>query len=226
MVLLADTPFKSGRGEAYVRCMGNHHLAKILSRVQSVIIKSGIDLEKRILAEVKTIDDLDDYLSNGEDGGISVASKGVIKKSTTIQFDGDEPDFMVFDTKGKAKACHIIELKDGCEYDTKAAGGETGAIDRFISENAKNIPYTFKGWICCFNVESKADVVKGFKLKIGEESALTGREFCELLEIDYDAIVKARAGDRAANLDYFLNYLVKDDKIRGVLTGALKAAGA
>lgn len=194
----------------------------MLSRVQGVIVRSGLDLEKRILAEVNTIDDLDGYLANGQGDGISVAPKKAIKASSTIRFEGSEPDFMVFEVKGKSKTCHIVELKDGCDYDTKAAGGEIDAIDKFISENAKNVPYTFKGWVCCFNVEDREDIVKGFKGKISEKAVLTGREFCGLLRIDYDAIVKARAAHRTANLNYFLNQLAQDEEIRSILANALK----
>ena len=190
--------------------------------MQGVIVKSGIDLEKRILAEVSTIDDLDRHLANGQGDGVSVAPRRAIKKSSVVRIDGSEPDFMVFAVNGKNRVCHIIELKDGCNYDTKAAAGEIDAIDRFISENAKNVPYTFKGWICCFNVKSREEIVKGFKGKISEESVLTGREFCDLLRIDYNAIVRARAGDRAANLRYFLNYLAQDKEVRGILADALK----
>ena len=43
---------------------------------------------------------------------------------------------------------------------------------------------------------------------------MTGREFCELLEIDYDAIVEARRADGEDNRRYFVEELTK---IRPVL---------
>ena len=42
---------------------------------------------------------------------------------------------------------------------------------------------------------------------------MTGREFCELLQIDYDEIVDARSKDRNENLQFCLNNLIKDEKI-------------
>ena len=51
---------------------------------------------------------------------------------------------------------------------------------------------------------------------------MTGREFCQLLEIDHDAIVKARRADGADNVDFFLSDLVKIDSIRDKLCDLLR----
>ena len=42
---------------------------------------------------------------------------------------------------------------------------------------------------------------------------MTGRQFCQLLEIDYDAIVQARLVDCADNVEFFLLELTK---IKGI----------
>ena len=43
---------------------------------------------------------------------------------------------------------------------------------------------------------------------------MTGREFCELLEIDYDEIVEARREHEKQNVEYFLSELIKMDVVR------------
>ena len=203
MIKLEDTKRKTGQGEAYFRCFGNKSLATILSRTQAMIIKNGTDLEKMILERVNIITDLDQHFQD-EKKGIFVVPKKNIKKSKIIKFDGVEPDFMVFIQKNGTKACHVVELKDGCEFDTKSSEAEIKHLCDFIKTNASKIQYTFEGHICCFNESTKESIVKGFKNKIKVRDAMTGQEFCNLLEIDYDEIVRTRKKDQKDNLEFFL----------------------
>lgn len=47
---------------------------------------------------------------------------------------------------------------------------------------------------------------------------MTGREFCELLQIDYDSILALRAADREANYSEFLEQLLEIPSVRkGIL---------
>ncbi len=213
MVRLSDTERKLNRGEAYYRCFGNDNLSSLLSRTQGLVIKNGYDLETRILEKVNTINDLDTYLTETNHEGIYVVPKPIIKKSTRVNFDGVEPDFMIFVENNMEKTCHVVELKDGCDFDTKSSEAEMNHIDEFIRNNAPNLEYTFTGHICCFNEETRENVVKGFKNKIPRVIAFTGREFCELLEIDYDEIVRERTADRNANLTHFITLLLQDEQI-------------
>jgi len=43
--------------------------------------------------------------------------------------------------------------------------------------------------------------------------ALTGKEFCKLLKIDYEEIVKERKKQVRQNLTFFLKTLLEDKKI-------------
>lgn len=43
---------------------------------------------------------------------------------------------------------------------------------------------------------------------------MTGREFCDLLEIDYDSIVEARRADGSDNVEFLLSELVKIESVR------------
>ena len=43
---------------------------------------------------------------------------------------------------------------------------------------------------------------------------MTGREFCELLEIDYAAIAEARRSDGPDNVEFLLSELIKTEPIR------------
>lgn len=71
------------------------------------------------------------------------------------------------------------------------------------------MPFQVRFPICCFNQGSRQAIVQGFKSRISLDEALTGREFCELLEMDYDRIVEARKKDQEANLIFFIDELLK-----------------
>ena len=43
---------------------------------------------------------------------------------------------------------------------------------------------------------------------------MTGREFCELLEINYDEIVKTRQSDQKDNMKYFLEELSHIEEVK------------
>lgn len=62
--------------------------------------------------------------------------------------------------------------------------------------------------ICGFNADSREEIQIGFKGKISIEEAMTGKEFCDLLGIDYDNILAIRAADRESNYDVFLEELL------------------
>ena len=168
-----------------------------------------------IVAAVPNIPDLDEFLEQEiMPDGVLLAPKRQIRRSDTLDFAGSEPDFMVFKRRGGAQSCHIIELKDGHVFDTKKASAEREAMHRFIEHNAQHIPYRFRAHFCAFNQEDRQAIWDGFKRRIDLNEAMTGREFCELLEIDYDAIVRARQADCPDNVEFLLSELVKIEPAR------------
>ena len=52
-------------------------------------------------------------------------------------------------------------------------------------------------------------IVEGFKRKITENEAMTGREFCDLLGIDYDAMINKRMEHQQRNFDCFMDTLLE-----------------
>lgn len=136
---------------------------------------------------------------------------------------GIEPDFIVFDRKLQSQHCYIVELKDGHEFDTKSSAKEHENLIEFMQSNAETLHYcdtTTK--VIGFNAESREIIQHGFKGKIGLADAMTGREFCELLQIDYDCILERRADDRIANYEYFLDELLDIGAVRRDIEERLK----
>lgn len=57
-------------------------------------------------------------------------------------------------------------------------------------------------------------IFRGFKEKIARDEAMTGQEFCGLLEIDYAEIRKERTKQGPENIHYFLSELVKIKSVK------------
>lgn len=200
---------------SYERLFDNAALGKLASKVQSAVISSGSQLEKMIAQRVPNIPDLDAFLKQEiMPEGILLARKWQIKQSDTLDSAESEPDFMVFKRRDGVQTCYIVELKDGHMFDTKKSSAERQAVHRFMESNAQHIPYRVQAHFCAFNQDDPQAIWDGFKRRIARKEAMTGREFCTLLEIDYDAIVEARRADGADNVEFFLSELVKNEPIR------------
>lgn len=76
--------------------------------------------------------------------------------------------------------------------------------------------------MCSFNAISKEQVVAGFKNKITKEEAYTGKELCELLNINFDAIVKQREADQKENMNNFVKSIVGIEEARTLIIKELK----
>ncbi|MGR3984947.1 MAG: type II restriction endonuclease [Gammaproteobacteria bacterium] len=222
MARIEDSKIKKASG-GYQRLFGIPALGLLMSRVHSAVISSGNELEKIIIDRIKKVENLDEFLNHETmPDGVLVATKQQIKACNSLDFPRSEPDFIIFKRREGRQNCHVIELKDGHQFDTKKAVAERDAIYSFIEQTARHLHYTVSAHFCCFNQDSKEAIVDGFKRKITRAEAMTGREFCDLLEINYDEIIRQRMQEQPRNFRYFLSEVVKIDQARVVLRELLK----
>lgn len=208
-------------GGGYERLFGNNALGHLLSRVQATVISSGTELEKLITDLSTQILDVDLFLSSQQlASGTYLISKKAIKGSS-LKTD-KEPDIVVFQIDSQRQHCYIIELKDGDTFDTKKAAGERQLLEIFENHLSKRIRFTTSIHICSFNQLDKEKIVSGFKRKITKEMAMTGKELCELLGLNYNTIINSRIHQQIRNLDYFIDGLLKIDVIRATIIEKLK----
>ena len=197
------------RSGSYDRLFGNEKLGELISKVQSASIRAGNELEKLIKERIDVVDDLDEFLQmDAIPEGIFLVTKSVIKKSQ-LHINGSEPDFIIF----KQQHCYIVELKDGHVFDTKKVDGERASLYGFAERNAQKLRDNISVYFCAFNQKDHHVIWDGFKRMIEFEEIMTGREFCELLEIDYDEIVEIRSRDTEDNTRYFLEELLRIPEI-------------
>ncbi len=174
---------------------------------------------------VYKIENLDDFLEKELiPEGVSVAPKKQVKKCELFDHSGiAEPDFIIFKRRHGKQNCYIVELKDGHVFDTKKASAERATVHSFAERNGHRLQSTVSSHICCFNQNDREAIFHGFKKKIPIGEILTGRQFCELLEIDYDEIIYLRKQDGQKNILFFIKELLKiseiKDKIKGFING-------
>lgn len=214
MARLRNSQPKNKSG-AYQRLFGDAKLGVLTSKIHSTVISAGYELERMIYNMVPNVGELDDFLKcKNVDDGTFLARKKQIKSSKILHIVGGEPDFMIFKKNGDQKICHVVELKDGHAFDTKKANVEKLLIRNFVERNSDLIPYEVHLHFCAFNQSNREAICEGFKHRITINEAMTGREFCDLLEIDYDEIVNIRRADEPDNVEYFLSELVKIKSVR------------
>ncbi len=214
MALLRNASIRNSSG-AYERLFDSDELGLLASKAQSAVISSGNELECVIINMVGTIDNLDEFLRREVmPEGVFLVRKQQMKKCRTLDFLGAEPDFIVFRRRSGKQSCHVVELKDGHVFDTKKASAERQAMHGFIERNAQHLQYRVSSHFCAFNQDSPKAIRQGFKNKIALQEAMTGRAFCDLLEIDYDAIVERRKADGPDNVSCFLAELLKIESVR------------
>ena len=183
---------QSGRNtnSGYGRVFNNNALGLLISKVQATVISNGSELERMILSQTNNIADLEKFIASIEvdDGaysdGVYVCQKKILKKSK-YAVHGYEPDLLVFVVQ-KRRICNVIELKDGDAFDTKKATVEKEHLEHFTQKFGTQISFTTDYYVCCFNQSDKEQIKIGFKNKLSEEHILTGRELCDLLQINYE----------------------------------------
>lgn len=70
------------------------------------------------------------------------------------------------------------------------------------------IQFTTSIHFCCFHRTTRSQIVEGFKRKITEQEAMTGPEFCDLLGIDYNALIAKRMEHQRRNFNCFMDTLL------------------
>ncbi len=203
----------------YERVFNNQKLGDLITKIQATVISNGTELERMVLSQSNVIDDVDAFLDDVTYGrqpeGVFVAPKKCVKKSWRT-IPNIEPDILIFIVE-KNRICKIVELKDGYMFDTKKVKGEKENLETFAEKFGSKIPFVTEWYICCFNENDKTVIKEGLKNEFDETHILTGREFCEILNIDYDSIIEQRKNDGIENLQFFISEMLAIDNVADII---------
>ncbi|RKO64671.1 restriction endonuclease [Campylobacter sp. P255] len=198
----------------YTRAVGNDELGQLLSRVQACVISNGNELEKLLIDRCSTIDNIDIFIkkvtTSNINQGTFLCTKKILKKTQDYKdvIKGIEPDMIIF-IVSNYRLCKIIELKDGDTFDTKKVKGEKANLVTFSEKFGAKIPFSTDYYVCCFNQNNKEIIREGMKNEFDLEHIMTGKELCQLLNIDYQEIINIRKNDMEENFNYFIEELLK-----------------
>lgn len=203
----------------YERVFNNQELGDLITKIQATVISNGTELERIVLSQSKVIDDVDTFIDDVTYGrqreGVFVAPKKCVKKSWRT-IPGIKPDFIIFIVE-KNRICKIVELKDGYMFDTKKVKGEKENLETFTEKFGSKIPFVTEWYICCFNEDDKNIIKEGLKNEFDESHILTGREFCKILNINYDSIIEQRKNDGIENLQFFISEMLAIDNVADII---------
>jgi len=99
-------------------------------------------------------------------------------------------------------------------FDTKKSLAEKEGLEKFMTLTSPKVSYKMDYFICSFSNNDVEEIYKGLKSAIDIEHIMTGKKFCELLGIDYDEINNERAIDGEKNANYFIENVLKINKVR------------
>lgn len=186
----------------YERLFGNRQLGMLISKVQSAVISTGNELEGMLASQIK------------DTKGISIQK--INKEDRVFKGIKDGHDIIIDCVITKNGKFMLIEIKDGDTFDTKKVAGEVASLitakthlieHNNLKEDDVTIHY------CSFNATSHEQIEKGAKGLLPKNSAMTGKEFCRLVGLDFDKIVQERGKDQKENMNYFISELKKIPEI-------------
>lgn len=201
----------------YERLLGNKELADIFTKAQSTVISNGTELENIITSRANNIEDLNQFMEEVNAGrmenGVFLCTKKVTKKSD-YKLEGHEPDFLIFSIQPEGKVAYVIELKDGDTFDTKKSAGEKESLKTFKMHLGSMIEFRTNYKICAFNQLDKEKIVSGFKSQFTIAEVWTGKDFCDVLGIDYEEIINQRRDDTLDNYIFVVEALAEMEDIQ------------
>lgn len=122
--------------------------------------------------------------------------------------------FVFCQKRFKCKVIFVEEEKFGSLQKCKT---EKEHLEKFSKEFGAKIPFVTDYYICCFNQDNKEKIKEGFKGAFDLKNIMTGHELCNILNIDYDEIIKIRTNDAKDNLIYFCEELKKINEVMRLL---------
>lgn len=216
MPKIADSKGRSDENSGYARLFGNQQLGQLMSRIQATVIRTGNELEH--ILEQETPDELKANLEDVLAGQNTYSTIQVVyqaKMPPQGKHRGEKADIVFFDHSHKNAM--VIELKDGDTFDTKKSSGELESMTTFSNWITSTFKYETNFYFCSFNQDDKNAIAAGAKGRFDVSHAMTGRELCEKLTIDYDKIRTNRQKEQPENLRYFIMEFLKINEVRNII---------
>lgn len=207
MTHLSDAAMKKKHktSGSYGRLFDDEKIGLVMSDVQSTAIRNGNELEKLIerYSNPLTNSDTCNLINEIKSGTIQNRTYLLSKDSyrgTAIAIPNYEPDYIVVRVNDANVKIVVVEMKDGDDFDTKKSNAELETLTACKDFIENNFEISTDYALCCFNQKSRQNIVRGLKNRFDEAHVMAGNEFCELVGIEYEAIINERKSDAADNI--------------------------
>ena len=215
---------KPKSSKTFERIFGNVQMGKLFSKVQSTVIRSGVELEK-ILRQVVP-EDMHTTLQELADESISTSEKPALQVVfNPSRPDPDNPsksiqaDLLIVDNHSRRFL--LVEVKEGYVFDTKKADGELSSLKSITSWLAQEFAYKTHYYLCSFYQDDLHQIVSGTKGRFTTDHVISGRGLCEKLGISFETILHIREQDQISNRAYFLQELLAIPEIKSEIVELL-----
>lgn len=198
----------------FTQLFGNKQAGALFSQAQAAMISYGTEMENFIIGLLPN-----DRLTTLQNirGGIKQSNREFIIKPKRPK-SGDKAglvaDFGIVDHHRQTAS--IIELKLGAAFDTQKAPKMRETLQTIADYITSLTGLSTDYYVCAFYADEVDGVYEGLKRAFEKQNILTGRQFCRLMEIDYEVVMDKAVADQPDNLNYFL---LRADEIRAE-TGA------
>jgi hypothetical protein len=220
---------KGTSGESAARIFGSEEMGLLFSQFQAAVIRSGFELERMIYTAIpEGLQTTLDALTGGQTDLTNQPPLQVVFKPSRPDPENPkksiEADLLIVDNI--QRRFMLVEVKEGHVFDTKKADGELASLKNITSWLAQEFAYKTHYYLCSFNQEERDSIVSGTKKRFTLDHVLTGRDLCEIIGIDYDALRTERRIDQAENRRYFLSKLLAIPTIRDEIIELLRNSEA
>jgi hypothetical protein len=230
MALIKNSnPQSDIKNSGYYRLTGNEDIARLSQRIHSTVISNGNELERVIVSFVSYPVYKTEYTYISPKTGNKLKNPIKVEGTTptihrvlekyekgencyfpNLRISRDDFKSIGVDLKSKKNieidaiiiyngVIYIVEVKDGHDFDTKKSDGEIRMfklIEKFLEHtNYKNI-------ITLFNLDDGDN--SNFKSEEVEDYITTGKEFCNLIALNFDFIVEYRKKDQKENEKFII----------------------
>ena len=201
-MLIADRkPATKTETSGYFRLLQHKPLALLMQKIQSCVIANGNELEEKIYNHSFAATKFrNEKLHEFDLGGTSDAF--VIQMKVPTPNDPKKKNIAVDCMIIQEDKIYVIEVKDGCNFDTKKSSGEVESLEKACTIVSSLDPRQRQciPKIVFWNAKDLSEV--SFKSKDAHDMLMLGSEFSSKFGIDFDQINAERGADAAKNLVY------------------------
>lgn len=200
MALISEV--RGNKDSSFSKLFGNSDIGFLMSQIQGAMIKSGNDLERFIteLIDNDKITTLDEVKRNGR-AGVYYLIK--VKQPKAGGAHAKIVDFGIVDYD--KKRISIVELKLGHNFDTQKAPAIRASLQSVAEYVSALTGFSTAFYLCSFYADNTDMMFIGLKKQIDPSQLLTGRDFCHLMDIDYDKILSMVKVDQIKNMGYLMD---------------------